>query len=528
MRTASPDDDDDDDDFKRPVSSHSNTSDGSEDSLYSTSRFSRPSDEGSCTSPGSDTEDPFTFLSVSKGKATATCGHRPAADDTTLNQRIRRKTRQDAPWTRAMSNHLWSTYMLYVQDPTVTPFRIGASAIPPQGVIHRVAREAKRSWKGPKFPSAVIRRATRFTSSRGSSVEPSGSITPTGENPRVYAPWPHSSGATRNHLRELCKSRNSTAVQTHHHLQSRSPTPFSRTHRQPARLSTFSTTEIVLSLATSTAESMQPNGPLAQLAAGESADPPAMPAHPSTEESRPLLCGDFVAADPVEDRNRRLGSPFTARTYGPSTSNTLSLYERPTRSDTSQPFLRSPMKFEPRSLNSTMKRRAQHDLDEELAQDGAVLRPSILNEQLFGTALQSNQRRVRSRGFSLGSEAPVRRLPSIFPPPALPTASEPASAAAGPRKPSPTLLPAPTFDPPRLGSPFSESGPNHTFPRRLFQDGTATIRRSAFATMHQTRRSIESFDFGDGPSLHSRLSNLDQKLAEIRERGGAARRQMAD
>jgi hypothetical protein len=43
--------------------------------------------------------------------------------------------------------------------------------------------------------------------------------------------------------------------------------------------------------------------------------------------------------------------------------------------------------------------------------------------------------------------------------------------------------------------------------------------------MHQTRRSIESFDFGEGPSLQSRLSHLDQKLKEIRERERAARHQ---
>jgi len=40
--------------------------------------------------------------------------------------------------------------------------------------------------------------------------------------------------------------------------------------------------------------------------------------------------------------------------------------------------------------------------------------------------------------------------------------------------------------------------------------------------MHQTRRSIESFDFGEGPSLQSRLSHLDEKLKEIREREAAA------
>lgn len=535
MGTSSPDDY-----FKRPASSLSNASDCSDDSFYSGSRVSRPSDDGSCTSPESECADPFTFPSISKGKGKAIYRDQPADQVTTLNEKIRSKTRKDALWTKAMSAHLWSTYMLYLQDPTVTPFRIGASAIPPQGIIHRVAREAKKSWKGPKFASTVLRRSTtRPSSSRAGSLDKSGSNTPTGEHSKVYAPWPHTSAATRNHLRDLCKSKDTTSVQRHHHLQSRSPTPFTKSYRQirseePARLSTFNTKDIVLSLATSTAESMQPDGPLAKLAKEESTDTPTMSVFPPLEDFKPLgfseSSGLGISLEEEGKRNRRLGSPFIARTYGPSSSKNLSLDGRPspprTQSDAQQPFLRSPLQFEPRSLNGTMKRRAQHDLEEELSPNGAVLRPSILDEQLFGTALQGNQRRVRSRGFSLGDEVFADRVPALFQRPALTIPSEPAAAfqaVAGPPRASPQLLPAATFDPPRLGSPFSESGPSQTFPRRLYQDGTATIRRSAFATMHQTRRSIESFDFGEGPSLQSRLSHLDQKLKEIREREGAAR-----
>ena len=181
-----------------------------------------------------------------------------------------------------------------------------------------------------------------------------------------------------------------------------------------------------------------------------------------------------------------------------------------------------------------MKRRAQNSLDEDLSPRGAVLRPSILNDQLFGGPFKESRRRVRSRGFSLGDEALRHRAPGAFPRsptvPSLPTAiespiiaPEPVTAVIAP----PTLLPSVTFDPPRLGSPFCESGPSKTFPRRLFQEGSATIRRSQFATMHQTRRSIESFDFGQ-PASQSRLSHLDDKLKEIRERQGAVREQNQD
>ena len=43
----------------RPSSALSNASDFSDDSFYSGSRVSRPSDDGSCTSPDSDIADPF-------------------------------------------------------------------------------------------------------------------------------------------------------------------------------------------------------------------------------------------------------------------------------------------------------------------------------------------------------------------------------------------------------------------------------------------------------------------------------------
>ena len=47
-------------------SSLSDASDFSDDSFYSGSRISRPSDDGSCTSPESDIADPFQFPVLSK------------------------------------------------------------------------------------------------------------------------------------------------------------------------------------------------------------------------------------------------------------------------------------------------------------------------------------------------------------------------------------------------------------------------------------------------------------------------------
>ncbi|KAE9381950.1 hypothetical protein N431DRAFT_320891 [Stipitochalara longipes BDJ] len=519
--------------FQRPSSALSNAS--SDDSFYSGSRFSRPSDDGSCTSPESDIADPFQFP-ISKAKGKSLTLDEPVRL-TTLNGKLRSKTRKDAKWTQAQSAHLWSTYLLYLQDPTVTPFRIGASCVPPEGVCHRVARETKRSWKGQKV-APVLRRSSRLSSVVSSRAsEKSGSLTPTGEKPKVYAAWPHSSAATRNHLREMCRNKDNTPVSRHRHMQSRSPTPFTnktvRARQTPEpRGSMFSTIDIAMSLTTSTAESMQPDGPLAKLAVDNSEDTPTLTSSfPPLEVFKPLSFGESrgLGINLDENRGRRLGSPFTARTYGPSSSTTLNTFDRPspprTQSDTvSGPQLRSPLRFEqPRSLNGTQKRRAQHDLEEELSPNGAIVRPSILNEQLFSAGTPLNQRRVRSRGFSLGDEAFRHREPGISPSKfeAPPPRMRFPSPTPLPPKPAPKLLPSATFEP-RLGSPFTEAGPS-TFPRRLFQDPTATVRRSAFATMHQTRRSIESFDFGEGPSLQSRLEQLDMKLKQIRERDASSK-----
>ncbi|KAH8814871.1 hypothetical protein F5884DRAFT_154163 [Xylogone sp. PMI_703] len=530
-----------DDDLERPTSSHSIYSDFSDDSSYSGSRISQYSDDGSCTSPESDIAEPFRFPSFTKRQGRLFYSTLLAENKepiTPLNFNVRSKTRNDAPWTRAMSAHLWSVYILYLQDPTVTPFRVGASGIPPEGVCHRVAREAKRSWKGgPKAAVTKGKQPIHVGGSPQSDSDKSGSITPTGEPiPKVYVQWPHSSAATRAHLRELCKNKGSVAFQRQQHLQSRSPTPFTKSFprtrlRTPeSRVSSFSTNEISFSLSTSTAETMRPDGPLAKLTASDepSSFPTLASMTPAAEPSSSTVGALADSGLRVEEVSKipRLRSPFVARTYGPSSSRPAT---RPSLSQSNSDIsslLTSPIQIiGSRSLNSTQKRRAQHSLDEELSPSGAVLRPSILDEQLFGESFPSHQRRVRrSRGFSLGDEVFCISDPRLFQPPPVeaeqrsiqePAFSDPfvSSAPAVPR-----LLPSATFEPPRLRSPFAESGPRNTFPRRLFQDNTATVRRSAFATMHPTRRSIDSFDFTQGPTLDSRLSQIDQRLAEIRDR----------
>ncbi|EPE26324.1 hypothetical protein GLAREA_02236 [Glarea lozoyensis ATCC 20868] len=533
------------DQFPRPNSAMSTASECSDDSFYSGGPRSHlsQSEDGSCTSPDSDVDDPFQFPSMSPSLSKASSKFNSIrlsapVEFAPLNQNLKSKTRKNAPWSKAMSAHLWSTYVLYLQDPTVTPFR--ANGVPPEGVCHRVAREAKRSWKGPQ---TTTQRSHMRSVALSEISDKSGSLTPTPEtSTKLYAQWPHSSGATRSHLRELCR-KETTAVQRHRHFQSRNSTPFTRakSYDSPrvsesgSGASTFNTKDIALSLATSTSSTMQPDGPLASLA--QDAGPT-----PNTELSSRSVFRPSVNEPPAsifdldDPRVRRLlGSPFIRRTYGPSSSQ---LHRRPSPprhlSDTSAPRLRSPLRFDqPRSLNSTQKRRAQYSLDDEVT-PGPGPRPNILDQKLFGTPLGHSRRRVRSRGFSLGDEAFRQNLSGVFrrPPPEFDLAGKLGLNPNETRTHSRGLslntssnspfLPPTTIDPPRLGSPFTETGPNQTFPRRLFQDSQSTIRRGAFATMHQSRHSINSFDFGPSQQ-QSRLERLDEKLKEIRQREDSMR-----
>lgn len=343
----------------------------------------------------------------------------------------------------------------------------------------------------------------------------------------------------------MCKS-DTTGVSRHRHLQTRTPTPFSRLN--PPRTPTsqiivdpFGTKDISMSLTTSTAESMQPDGPLAKLAAAKTPTTTTtfeylgLPKHNSAPKTPTLSTFDPEPYKPVGlPKSRSLGNgidqgrlgspfvPFVARTYGPSSSKSLHPYDRPasnrTQSD-NKPLLLSPVRFDSRSLNNTQKRRAQHALEDELSPNGAIVQPSILDEQLFGTPF--SQRRVRSRGFSLNDAGSRHRASGVF---QHPPVVEPPRMELPPPQPAPRLLPSANFGPPRLGSPFSES---NTFPRRIPSDGS-TIRRSAFATMHQSRRSIESFDFGRGPSRPTRVEQLDKVLQQIHEREAAANRHSSE
>ena len=479
--------------ISRPMSACSLQSDSSDESSGSLVSF--PAGDGSCTSPESDAADPFKFPSIRKSKAKEWAALVRNQEEI-QNGLSTKKTRIN--WTPEMDKHLWSTYLFYLQDPTVTPFKTLPGTAPPLGVCHRVAREARRTWRlGPK---PVTRKASDFLSPPTSETDAansqdyiragspdtvradrSGSNTPTAtasKSPGIRT-WPKSGSSTRRRLRHLCKGKPVIAPHYQRLMKSRSPSPFSSPRHQTrsqSRLSqvsspvnnpvSFNTREVRLSLTTSTAATMQPSGPLAQLASETRpktrptdewfAEPPvpwaSMPAIPSDldteEEEEPMQT-------PV------LGSPFGFHTWGPSRSRqrTRPSTGRIQSSDASTmgPSLRSPVRLHDTfPYPAVQKRRARHQLEDELSPGGSNKQQDVL-DNLFGTVPEGRHRRVRSRGFSLGDVAAPNPLESLFTPPN-PT-DTPASGNVEPVAPNTfELLTTPTQIR-RLGSPFHGISP---------------------------------------------------------------------
>ena len=484
------------DSITRPMSTCSLLSDSSDDSNGSLNSY--PAGDGSCTSPESDVPDPFKFASIRKSKAKqwATL----ARNDDSIQ--IGLSTKQiRVNWTPEMDKHLWSIYHVYLQDPTVTPFKMLPGTAPPLGVCHRVAREAKRSWRGAKTslpnPSTMIslprlddcvKPAATFGRRHGSPdtirADRSGSNTPTGSANATMPLWPKSSSSTRRRLRHLCKSKPNIAPHYQRLLQSRSPSPFSSSSRTQSRSqsrlsevsspfekqpSSFNTRDIQLSLTTSTAASMQPHGPLAQLGSEDAKnaqpqqewfnEPPVPWASPTAIPS------DLIDVDVDENEDPMLappplGSPFGYHTWGPSRSRqrirpSTSRIQSSDASTLGPSLLRSPVRFSDTfPYPGVQKRRARYPLEDELSPGGSSMQQSLL-DNLFGSPAEGRHRRVRSRGFSLGDASTPNPLESLFTPPhsqdgmaGVPDASpsDPSPGPAEPRTPIRTIR--------RLGSPF--------------------------------------------------------------------------
>lgn len=492
--------------MSRPPSACSIFSDSSVSSSETSGSF--PSTGDGTTSPECDADFPTP---TAKGKGKARADAFVGDVETPMATPNTGRALKLAKWTEEMDRHLWATYLLYLQDPTVTPFRSDPGRAPPLGVCHRVAREAKRTWRGSRptlGPIVEIDRHSwnsqdrhqplRDVHDEGNAVmtpavpgaspadDMNSSVRREPNAPRSLPRWPRSDSATRRRLRELCQKRATHSSRLQRTLQSRSPTPAD--NRRPGLASpfssfadpvSFSTRALSLSLTASTSTNMGPNGPLARLA--QEGD--------HRQETEEGWFGQPVAAFPSSDfgpsqsdhsasgfriapSSTRLGSPFLAAS---STVNVQPSHERPSlplsRPHTNafsghRPALRSPVKFTSTTLPlpGVIKRRAQRLFEDESGAGGSDMRRNILEDLLGSPVLGGGHRRLRSRGFSVGDVSAADRLASLFRPP---TANAPMDRAglASPifsaeeshaTTPAGVVQPAPSD---RLGSPFESGSP---------------------------------------------------------------------
>jgi hypothetical protein len=440
----------------------------SSSSAFSVSSIGSMPSLGNATSPESEYADPFRSVSAYDNMSVP---HLEDSDETVtpvqheserLADRVSRK--HEAVFTKDMDQHLWATYMAYLQDPIVTPFKMAAGVPPPAGVCVRVARKAKKDWRGP-------RRLHSATPTTAYDDRP------------TYVPWPKES-TTRNRLRQLCKGKPFLSAHYHRMLRTRTPdvssSPRPSLPSSAVTESTFETRDIQISLATSTSASMQPGNPLSNLASqatpsnnpkpwsdayfnktfGGRLGQPALKVehtprwHSVPRGSRTPEPVRRVGSSPPKSptRGRALRSPFqpqkdrvwhAARRHTASLSKAVSLQSSP-------PELHAPI---PVAGIRSFKRRAQHSLDDTRPSDAFL-------QDIFGPAANISDRRVRTRGFSMGdSSDSAQRLTSLFTPP-----EETPSEAGAIGLLHPNHVTGNGASVPRLRSPFQASHSN-TFPK---------------------------------------------------------------
>lgn len=505
----------------RPMSACSDLSDSSEES--DSSSVSRPSLGGSCTSPESDAADPFIFPTIKRKSRFSD----PMESPTLGKQRLSKP--KPVFWGPDMDKHLWATYLTYLRDPTVTPFKTLPGSPPPLGVCHRVAREAKRTWKGGKAIHAKAADEASFFSMNvhreGSpdtiKADRSGSNTPTASTKAV--PWPKSGAATRRRLRELCKRKYTIAPHYQRLMQSRSPSPFSSSSRSASKsvrlssplsdqihTSPFQTRDIEMSLSMSTSTSMQPGGALAQLAKEDGSaqapgdhwfnDPQVQWASPAPIPTSDPIPDQVMSEDmPAEDMPAdipRLGSPFgNHHTWGPSRSRqNMRPRLHQENSDSLIPTLKSPIHLhDTYPYPSAHKRRAQHQLEDELSPGGTDRCADFL-QGLFDGPSKSTLRRVRTRGFTVGGATIHNQLTALFGSSDPPSSTERTDVTSPPGDSAMQASNPETIQ--RLGSPFAGIS------------GRPSRSRGA---RHLATASLSSYDPSNFASIDQRLGQMPQQ-----------------
>lgn len=536
-------------DLHRSSSECSFRSDSSLTSSEDTFTTRPTSFDGSATSPDVECQDPFSPTMVNIIPDTPSRKSKKLKINTIMSK-------ANVQWSIEMDNHLFNVYQMYLADPTVTPFKTVPGSIPPTGVCHRVARRAKETWpKASRIPKPIIRRYKMRNVIESRSIvrdktpEPNDFLR--ADNNDARGLWP-SEAATRKRLKQLCKEKFTITAHYQRLRESRSPSPFHEqfTRRPPSRLShsvsqqpdpevstIYATRELGISLVATGA-----TAPLAQLVTGDSPLTQQMsedwfntPVNSSSDAmsiSSPSGLGIETDADKLKVASSipRLASPFNYSTWnGSGNSNNqhrrhISHNHFETVHATGSRLL-SPFKLEPDMALNVNKRRAQHNLEDELSPSGSnidKLNPKTNSSDLptpatatfepkaqprpelvFTGAGDLNQRRirVRSRGATLGAVNNREQIERLFTPPTLqtpavlegvpPVPQLPASltALANPAAPSSsTSLAPPEVDSTqkRLGSPF-ELDPNKRSyrarnPRHVPSLSDPFISTSAFAT----------------------------------------------
>jgi hypothetical protein len=430
---------------------------------------------GSCTSPEEEMTDPFLTFSpdVKFGQLTSPL---PTFEPTRPAKRLKLR----ATFSEDMDHHLWMTYMKYLQDPTVTPFKALPGTVPPNGVCHRVARMARKTWKGPRPTRLGVRAGAQYGSRAGTedTIRPlkSGSNTPVARTSKSFLRYP-TEKQCRKRLRDLAKQKPTLSAH-YQRLLRRSPSPFQSSppketsSAQTQSLSSpfsqnptsFSTRDMNVSLATSTAPSMQAGNPLSQFASGTprpAARTWSNVRSSAHQKSQSLHIGLGLGIGNVRGTSSfKTMSEMTDVSMNQPNAQTW----HPHSSSTQPPRLGSPFQLHtPRPMSRVFKRRALNNSFEDRARN----RGNSFVDELFGAPAESSHRRVRSRGFSLGdmvdgarrlplsSNAQAENNPFINPASTLPSPAETSPAVPSEHLGQGTV---------RLGSPFG-SRPSNTFPR---------------------------------------------------------------
>ncbi|WEW58092.1 hypothetical protein PRK78_003559 [Emydomyces testavorans] len=484
------------DPLPRPLSACSNISDSS---ISSSGSFgSHPSFGGSCTSPETEIQDPFLAYTLPNRK--------PSFESPSKPMRARGLSLQLPPgprWTCEMDSHLWNTYQMYLQDPTITPFKTVPGSVPPLGVSHRVAREARRTW--PRVKHNLAKKQDQNSSQEADldanqvSETKSGSCTPTTGVVNSTPFWPRSDASTRKRLKQLCRRRFSIAPHYQRLLQSRSPSPFPELFVRSSSISSYAA-----------ASSNRASNPFVR-DLGVSLVATSLPTStPGTAvESRPADQASWfnnVMEQPLGSQSvgqaqrnpaiinpasiPRLGSPFMYHTWGPDSARRRARPATPANAPETVHGTGSRLRstIPPEMLTSTHKRRAINPLEDEISPDRNAV-PVLLPELSKGGKKNPNYRRVRlrNRGATMGGLSSRERLNQLFTPPSHAGSSE-SSSSHIPRS-STSEVGTPKEEVKRLGSPFGSD----LCTSRSLQSRHAPSRSEPFILARPLRNRASSF-----------------------------------